>query len=181
MNFWQQISSTFDREPGTALAILAAAAAVMGLLVLYLLGSVVMLRRRYSFLLRHEDTQDLGVVFAGLQRQVETMQEDLRQLREEAEALRRQAERCIQKVGLVRFDAFEDVGGEQSYALALLDAKDNGVVLTSLYSRSDSRTYAKGLRSGRSGYNLSDEELRAIREAGSQAEPRAAAGEETAI
>lgn len=174
MNFWQQISSTLDRQPGAALAILAVAAGLMALLLLYLLGSVVMLRRRYSFLLRHEDTQDLGVVFAALQRKVEAMEEDLKQLRDDVAALRKQADRCIQRVGLVRFDAFEDVGGEQSYALALLDAHDNGVVLSSLYSRSDSRTYAKGLRAGRGTHNLSDEELRAIREAGASGEPQRA-------
>ncbi len=166
MNFWQQFSSVFGEHPGTALVILAAAGGVLALIVLYLLGSVVMLRRRYSFLLRHEDTQDLGVVFAALQRRVDAMEEDLGKLAGEVTRLREQADRCIQRVGLVRFDAFEDVGGEQSYALALLDARDNGVVLSSLYSRTDSRTYAKGLKGGRGTHNLSDEEMRAIREAG---------------
>lgn len=72
----------------------------------------------------------------------------------------------IQKVGLVRFDAFPDVGGEQSFALALLDREMNGVVLSSLYSRSESRVYAKEVSGGQSQHALSDEEREALRRAG---------------
>ena len=65
--------------------------------------------------------------------------------------------RCLNSVGIVRFDAFEDVGGEQSFALALLDAHLNGVVVSSLYGRQDARLYAKGIVSGRGERPLSDE------------------------
>lgn len=68
-------------------------------------------------------------------------------------------------VGLVRYDAFEDVGGGQSFALAVYDEMGDGVILTSVVGRNDCRVYSKPLVRGRSERNLSQEEQRAIREA----------------
>lgn len=69
----------------------------------------------------------------------------------------------IQRIGLLRFNPFKDTGGDQSFILALLDAKDTGVVITALYSRSGTRWYAKKVVSGKgSEHDLSDEEKRAI-------------------
>lgn len=72
---------------------------------------------------------------------------------------------CIQRIGIVRFNAFEDVGGEQSFAMALLDADNNGVVISSLYGRHDSRLYAKSVTGGRGERALSEEEQSAINKA----------------
>jgi hypothetical protein len=72
---------------------------------------------------------------------------------------------CFQRAGLVRFDAFHDTAGQQSFALALLDNRGNGVVITSLFGRSESRCYAKPIAGGNSSYPLSDEERAAIRQA----------------
>jgi len=71
----------------------------------------------------------------------------------------------VRHVGLVRYDAFEDVGGRLSFSCALLDAKGNGVVMTSINGRQDTRVYAKPVTDGRSAYNLSIEEEEAIRQA----------------
>lgn len=67
-----------------------------------------------------------------------------------------------QKLGLIRFSAFENVGSDLSFSLAIMDDKDNGVVLTSIYSRESTTTFAKPLISGTSKYTLSAEELEAI-------------------
>lgn len=68
----------------------------------------------------------------------------------------------LQRLGLVRFNAFDDTGSDQSFALALVDAGDNGFLLTSLYGRNESRVYAKPLLDGKSPYKLSGEELEAL-------------------
>ena len=68
-------------------------------------------------------------------------------------------------VGLVKYDAFEDVGGNQSFALAVYDDKGDGALLTSLIGRTDCRVYCKPLLGGKSERSLSQEEQRAIREA----------------
>lgn len=69
---------------------------------------------------------------------------------------------AISRVGVVRFNAFTDVGGEQSYAVALLNDRGDGIVLSSLFGREQSWTYAKPVRGGSSPYPLSREEQRAI-------------------
>ena len=69
---------------------------------------------------------------------------------------------CIQKIGLVRYNAFKDVGSDLSFAIALLDNNDNGVVLNGLYGSESSNIYAKPIKNGESSYQLSHEEKYAI-------------------
>jgi Protein of unknown function (DUF4446) len=65
-------------------------------------------------------------------------------------------------VGFVRYDAFEDTGSDLSYALALLNRSGDGIVLTSIYSRTDTRTFGKAVKSFQPAANASEEEMRAI-------------------
>jgi hypothetical protein len=71
----------------------------------------------------------------------------------------------IRCVGLVRFSPFHDTGGDQSFALALLDGKGDGVVITGLHSRHDSRLYAKPIERNGSSYSLTPEEREAMERA----------------
>jgi hypothetical protein len=73
--------------------------------------------------------------------------------------------RAVQQVGLVRYQAYHDVGGDHSFALALLDSAGSGVVVNSLYHRDRCRVYAKPVRDWRSGITLTDEEKEAIERA----------------
>jgi hypothetical protein len=73
-----------------------------------------------------------------------------------------------QKIGLVRFNPFKDGGGNFSFCLALLDAHDNGVVVTSMYGREQNRIYAKKIQSGRGDTQLNEEEEKAIASANSK-------------
>ncbi len=73
---------------------------------------------------------------------------------------------AVQRVGLVRYNPYEDTGGNQSFALALLDADANGVVLTSLHSRNATRVYLRTIVAGRCDAALSAEEAEALRQAG---------------
>lgn len=72
----------------------------------------------------------------------------------------------VQKVGLVRFNPFADTGGDQSFVLAILDATESGIVLSSLHSRGATHWYAKNVKDGKGvDHKLSDEEEKAIRNA----------------
>ena len=73
---------------------------------------------------------------------------------------------AISRIGLVRFDAFSDAGGAQSFALALVDDDGDGIVLTSLHSRPTTRVYVKTIRRGVADAPLSGEEVQALGEAG---------------
>lgn len=73
--------------------------------------------------------------------------------------------KCIQKVGMVRYNAFKDTGSDLSFTLALLDENNDGVVLNGIYSREMSNIYAKPVEKGKSTYTLSEEEAQAIQKA----------------
>ena len=90
-------------------------------------------------------------------------------LEQSVAVLQAQVPRCYQRASMVRYDAFEDVGGEQSFSLALLDAQGDGLVLTSVYSRTEVRVYAKSVQKGLASHALSHEEERALRQAAMQA------------
>lgn len=72
---------------------------------------------------------------------------------------------CIQKVGIVRYSAFKDTGSDLSFAVAMLDENNDGVVFNGIYSREMSNIYAKPVKNGVSEYTLSEEEKEAIRRA----------------
>jgi hypothetical protein len=71
----------------------------------------------------------------------------------------------LQKVGVIRFNPFGDVGGDQSFSIALLDRRDNGLAISSLYSREGTRVYTKPIKKGQSDYPLSEEEKKALERA----------------
>ena len=73
--------------------------------------------------------------------------------------------KCIQKVGIVRYSAFKDTGSDLSFAVALLDENNDGVVFNGIYSREMSNIYAKPVEKGNSSYTLSEEEAESIRRA----------------
>jgi hypothetical protein len=87
---------------------------------------------------------------------------DVDELRDRTARLEVQGPRAFQRIGLVRFNPFEDTGSNQSFALALLDGHDDGIVISSLHTRSATRIYAKSLAAGRADAALSEEESQAV-------------------
>lgn len=85
-----------------------------------------------------------------------------REIENQINSIERNLLYCLQKVGVVRYNAFDNVGSDLSFSIALLDSNDDGVVISGLYSRESSSTYAKPLIGGKSKYALSVEELKAI-------------------
>jgi hypothetical protein len=93
---------------------------------------------------------------------VEAVPADVVGLRQEVAALRAEAQGALRHLGLVRYDAFGDVGGRQSWSLALLDDEGNGVVLTAIHGRSEARSYAKSVFDWSSEQPMSPEEQDAV-------------------
>ena len=81
-----------------------------------------------------------------------------------------QMKECIQKIGIVRYSAYKDSGSDLSFAVALLDEKNNGVVFNGIYSREMSNTYAKPIENGKSKYTMTEEENQAVLKAISEKE-----------
>jgi hypothetical protein len=68
----------------------------------------------------------------------------------------------VQKVGLIRFNPFKELGGDHSFSLAILDGEDSGVIITSLHTRDRTRVYMKSIKKGQSDTDLSEEEKKAL-------------------
>ena len=101
---------------------------------------------------------------------VEKVEKQNGEINEFIKTLDNDLRKCIQKIGIVRYNAFKDTGSDLSFTLALLDENNNGVVLNGIYSREMSNIYAKPVEKGESKYTLSDEEKEAISKAMSSGE-----------
>jgi len=104
-------------------------------------------------------------VLDGQSRKIERLEQAVRTLNKTDKRQQALIDGGVQNVGLLRYDAFEDVGGRLSFSCAMLDDRGSGVVLTSINGRQETRVYAKPITEGRSSYNLSAEEEEAIRQA----------------
>ena len=158
---------TFLQHGDNVAFILLALAALLLLLLLAWLGMALRLRRlnrQLTALTRGSEGRNIEEVLSAHLDTVHTTVKRMEVLEQAVAVLQAQMPSCLQHAHLIRYDAFEDVGGEQSFSLALLDARGNGVVLTSVYSRMDVRVYAKAIQDGRASHALSDEESRVLRE-----------------
>ena len=119
-------------------------------------------RREYAVLRGDNGDRDILSAVGRAMKSVDTMNQRIDGLaaaQEEQGALSRFA---LQRFSLVRYDAFEDMGGRLSFSAALLDDHGDGIVFTSINGRTETRTYAKPITRLSSSHNLSDEERAAI-------------------
>ncbi|WP_350279772.1 DUF4446 family protein [Kribbella sp. HUAS MG21] len=100
-----------------------------------------------------------------------TVKSELRRLDKELEVTRGELKETLQHLAVVRYDAFGETGGKLSWSLAILDNHGDGVILTSINSRADARTYAKEIKSFTSESKLSPEEQEALDTAHKEAGP----------
>jgi hypothetical protein len=109
--------------------------------------------------------ETLRGILQGQSEQVQRLERAIRALHATDKKQQTQIEGSVRNVALLRYDAFEDVGGRLSFSCALLDDQGNGVVLTSINGRQETRVYAKPVNLGTSSHNLSLEEEESIRRA----------------
>ncbi|TMB63134.1 MAG: DUF4446 family protein [Chloroflexi bacterium] len=157
---------TLDERTLSALVI-ALGAIVLALAVWLALlhRSTSTLRRRLRRVLPDGESTSLDQVLERHTDAIDELAKRLDALNKLHHELEELAHRSIQKVGVIRYNPFNDTGGDQSFAIALLDSQGNGIVVSSLHSRTDTRVFAKPVQSGRSRYPLSDEEQDAINKA----------------
>jgi hypothetical protein len=144
----------------------------LSVVVLILLLAVLALARRtrrldarLAGLTRDSDGRSLEAVLDAHLDKVYAVSRELDELAARMAVLEGAQRRSFQRVGLVRYNPFEETGGNQSFALALLDAGGDGWVLSSLHARSGTRVYVKAIKSGRADTGLSDEETAALGQA----------------
>lgn len=159
-------SDDFRRSPlidPTALsAALGVAILILLLALVLVLRRVMRLERRVAALTRGEDGESLERILGKHLERVIALGVDVAALERRAGALEAEGRHAVRRVGLVRFNPFEDTGSNQSFALATLDEDGDGVVITSLHARGLTRIYAKAIAGWRPDAALSDEEAQAL-------------------
>jgi Protein of unknown function (DUF4446) len=150
---------------GPIVAVLVLALVVLAIAVIILLRRSNRLEARLQGLTRGSEGRSLEAVLDAHLDKVFAVGKGLDDVAARTAVLEAAQVRAFQRVGLVRYNPFEDTGGNQSFALALLDADGDGWVLSSLHSRTGTRIYAKAITKGRSDTTLSDEETAAVRQA----------------
>lgn len=107
--------------------------------------------------------KDIKTLLEEILKKADLAQKENQKIRDELATLEKEKIFHLQKVGLLRYNPFADTGGDQSFVLALLDGKDDGIVITSLHSREQTRVFTKPVEKGKeSGYEFSKEEIEAI-------------------
>ncbi|MFH1971083.1 MAG: DUF4446 family protein [Patescibacteria group bacterium] len=89
-------------------------------------------------------------------------QSEIKEIKKEIQNIKHMDLEHIQKMSLIRFNPFKEIGGDHSFSLALLDGKENGVIVTTLHTRDRTRVYAKTIKNGKSEFELSSEEKKAL-------------------
>jgi Protein of unknown function (DUF4446) len=170
--------SPLPAERLTLLVYLALAASLaLAVAVAVLAARLRAVRRTYATLLAGGDGgEDLLAAVARQVEATERLRGRLNLVGRETAQLRQRVSNLVGTVGLTRYDAFPDVGGQQSWSAAFLDEAGDGVVLSTINGRAETRSYAKPVRGGRSEHNLSDEERAAIAMAMGATNPNLASG-----
>ena len=145
--------------------LLAVALVGLAVVVVVLWRRVSSLTARLSGLTRGEGGRSLEAVLEAHLRRVGEVDASVRSLEQRTAALEAQGRKAVQRVGLVRFNPFEDTGSNQSFALAMLDEDGDGVIVSSLHTRNATRVYVRPVSGGVAEKALSDEEAQALSQA----------------
>lgn len=120
------------------------------------------LQKRVDDLTQGVAKKDIVELVTSFSKQNETIANDIVAIHAEFSKIREDTKKFFRKVGLVRYQGFSNTGGDQSFSIALLDDTYSGFVLTSLYGRDFSKTYAKRIENGKPSHPLTEEEQEAL-------------------
>ncbi len=138
---------------------------LLGSWLIYIQISLKKIIKRNKELFKGSSGENLEMMLNDHIKQVNFVSKNLKKLDKICEEIDKMACSSIQKIGIVRFNPFSDVGGNQSFAIALLDSRNSGLVISSLHGREETRVYTKPIIAGKSEYHLSAEETEAIKKA----------------
>lgn len=157
-SLWNELTAP-ERLPALILSILLTVNMIIFLVLNRRMATTV---RRYNQLLSGAEGENIESVLNAYFEATQSLTQTMSIAMERIDSLETDAKTHMQRIGLVRYNAFDNVGGEQSFSVAILDDMGSGMVLTSLYGRDETRAYAKPVKGGLSTYTLSEEEIQAI-------------------
>ncbi len=138
---------------------------VIGFWLFVLTIGLILILRFFNRLVRKTKKGDLKRVLEKVLAVEIENTKAIKMLGKEIDKLQDEGQFHVQKVGLIRFNPFQETGGDHSFSIALLDGKDTGVILTGLHTRERTRVYAKAIKKGKSEHELSNEEKKAFTKA----------------
>ena len=144
---------------------LAAVTIISIILLIITLCKLKTLRRRVDALTRGKDTESMEDIMLNFFERIESLEDAENKMHRDIKEIKENLKITYQKCGLVKYDAFREMSGALSYSLALLDKENNGILISSMYSREGCYTYAKDIVNGESKINLSEEEAEALKQA----------------
>lgn len=162
MNWAALIASLTEGELTALVLSLAFVTIFFGISVIYMMIKLHGLHRRYLAMMSGSDGSSFEAMLLARIEDIDTLKKQALLLKEECGRIDRQQQQCIQKVGVVRFNAFDNTGSDLSFAVAMMNADNNGVVFSGIYGREDTRVYAKPIQQSGSTYSLSNEEKQAV-------------------
>lgn len=119
-------------------------------------------KKKYIVAVDELNKKDIQTLLTEHMSIVKKVEEENKSLKEQLKVVETSINNCFQKHGIVRYTAFEDVGSDLSFAISLLDGKDDGILLNGIYSREGSSIFVKAVHSGQTKQNLSQEEQKAL-------------------
>lgn len=123
------------------------------------------LKKKYTKFMKGKDGKTLEKDIIKLFEEHDLIRSENEKSRKEIKELSRRLEYCYQKVSLVKYDAFQQMGGKLSFCLVLLNEKNNGFILNSVHGSDGCYSYMKEIKKGESELSLGEEEKRALNEA----------------
>ena len=133
------------------------------IIVIYLIRSINKLEKKYRRMMRGVNNKNLEELISS--KLDEIAMEFSNEALNKCDVIREEMKGCVNKIAIMRYKAFPDVGSDLSFSIAILDSYNDGVLITGIYSRQDSTTYAKPVDKGISRYELSEEESYVLNEA----------------
>ena len=157
------LSTLINKNLLTIVAVLMVVLFVVLIIAAAALAEVIKLKKRYNKALGEgSDSLSLEEKFKEFYETSSEIKEKYDKISEAVMDLSKNMDKCIQKVGIIRYNPFDEAGGNLCFAVALLDSENNGVILNGIHSRSGCYTYAKPVEMGVSEYVLSQEEMQAL-------------------
>ena len=138
---------------------------ILIIVILVILSFINKLENKYRKLTRGVNNKNLEEVVLSYFDRIDAVEEKTEEIKSQHEELINRIKNCTQKVSIVRYKAFEDVGSDLSFSIAMLNGNNDGIVLTGIYGRDESVVYAKPIDKGISRYDLSEEEEQVLLEA----------------
>jgi hypothetical protein len=154
---------TWDAQ--TSVIVVGAIALVALVIAIVLAFRTSRMKTQYAVLSAADGRASFVEVVSRKAEEVEALRDDVARLADELRSTQRELQQAVRHVGIVRYDAFGDMGGRMSFSAALIDDHGNGFVLSTIHARSESRSYVKEIRGGMAEVHLSPEESAAVADA----------------